>query len=153
MEVVEKIMSGTEETTPIYRVRVLDQSGLKQYAYLKPAQEEDMPLEIRMIGLSTAWVLAKCRLRLRGNYQAFLSRKSFRISQTWAFPLSFWWRSWIPGNIAYTMCFKIEKASQSCRLWLLLVRPENWSSILCRWRWWNVNQTGLYRRRYTLLQG
>ena len=54
MEVVEKIMSGTEETTPIYRVRVLDQPGLKQYAYLKPAQEEDMPLEIRMIGLSTA---------------------------------------------------------------------------------------------------
>jgi hypothetical protein len=43
MEVVEKIMSGTEETTPIYKVRVLDQSGLKQYAYLKPAQEEDMP--------------------------------------------------------------------------------------------------------------
>ena len=42
MEVVEKIMSGTEETTPIYRVRVLDQSGVKQYAYLKPAQEEDM---------------------------------------------------------------------------------------------------------------
>ena len=82
-------MSGTEETTPIYRVRVLDQSELKQYAYLKPAQEKDMPLEIRIIGLSTGVSFGKCRLRLRGNYQAFLSRKSFRISQTWTFPLSF----------------------------------------------------------------
>lgn len=36
-------MSGTEETTPIYRVKVLDKSGIKLDAYLEPALEEDMP--------------------------------------------------------------------------------------------------------------
>lgn len=36
-------MSGTEETTPIYRVKVLDNSGIEGDAYLEPAKEEDMP--------------------------------------------------------------------------------------------------------------
>lgn len=36
-------MSGIEETTPIYRVRVLDRYGIELDAYLEPALEEDMP--------------------------------------------------------------------------------------------------------------
>lgn len=43
MEVVEKIMSGTEETTPSYRVRVVERSGIELDAELEPALEEDMP--------------------------------------------------------------------------------------------------------------
>ena len=76
MEVVEKIMSGTEETTPIYRVRVLDQSGLK-YAYLKPAQEEDMPLEIRMIGLSTGVSFGKMQTSTARQLSSFSVKEKF----------------------------------------------------------------------------
>jgi hypothetical protein len=77
MEVVEKIMSGTEETTPIYRVRVLDQSGLKQYAYLKPAQEEDMPLEIRMIGLSNGVSFGKMQTSTARQLSSFPVKEKF----------------------------------------------------------------------------
>lgn len=39
---VEKMLSETEDTTPIYKVNVIDNLGIKLDAYLEPAKEEDM---------------------------------------------------------------------------------------------------------------
>lgn len=36
-------MSGTEKTTPIYKVKVLNKLGMELDAILEPAQEKDMP--------------------------------------------------------------------------------------------------------------
>lgn len=37
-------MASKEETTPSYRVTVVDSGGLQQFAYLEPASRENMPL-------------------------------------------------------------------------------------------------------------
>lgn len=37
------MLSETEDPTPIYKVKVIDNSGIKLDAYLEPAKEEDMP--------------------------------------------------------------------------------------------------------------
>ena len=40
---MDETLSETEEPTLIYRVKVIDNLGLETYAYLEPAQQEDMP--------------------------------------------------------------------------------------------------------------
>lgn len=40
---VKEMLSEPEDTTPIYKVKVIDNSGIKLDAYLEPAKEEDMP--------------------------------------------------------------------------------------------------------------
>lgn len=37
------MLSETEDPTPIYRVQVTDDLGIKTDAYLEPAQQADMP--------------------------------------------------------------------------------------------------------------
>lgn len=48
------MLSETEDPTPIYKVKVIDNSGIRLNAYLEPAKQEDMP-SISSPDFSFAW--------------------------------------------------------------------------------------------------
>lgn len=51
---VEKMLSEAEDPTPIYKVQVTDDLGIKTYVYLEPAQQMDMP-SISSFDFTFAW--------------------------------------------------------------------------------------------------
>ncbi|WP_009631988.1 hypothetical protein [Synechocystis sp. PCC 7509] len=51
---VEKMLSETEDPTPIYKVEVINHSGIKINACLEPAKKEDMP-PVQSLDFTFAW--------------------------------------------------------------------------------------------------